>query len=150
MSIIQGLLPCFEIVGTDFVWSAWLFEMSIYLYDILLLIVDLNMALPVLFCLIVFCWPLSRKLFFELLKGLWNKCSLHGLPSSIVFFCLLFRHIVLKSRAVFSLRFPGSVLPSDFYLEILFLHLCVLILLNYNFSSSIFCSFSDLVMEELW
>lgn len=74
------------------------------------------------------------------MKGLWNKCSLHGLPSSIVLFYLLFCHIVLKSRAVFFLRFPGSVLPSDFYLEILFLRLCVLVLLNYNFSSSIFSS----------
>lgn len=45
MSIIEGLLPCFEIVST----------MSVYLYDILLLIFDLNMALPVLFCLIVLC-----------------------------------------------------------------------------------------------
>lgn len=56
-----------------------------------------------------------------------------------LFYCFVCFFVILYLKVgQFSLRFPGFVLPYDFYLEILFLHLCVLILLNYNFSSSIF------------
>lgn len=59
MSGIQGLLPYFESAGADLIFLVCMTFWDVYVY-ILLLFLDL-MALLVLFCVIVFCCPLSRN-----------------------------------------------------------------------------------------
>lgn len=123
-------------------WSAWLFEMSMYIFCSFFLISWL--------CLFCFVWLFSVAHFREI--NFWSFGSVCGTNINFMEHPLFFliSHIVMKSRTVFLQRFPGSVLSSDFYLGILFLHLCVLILLYYNFSSSSFSSLSGLVMEGWW
>lgn len=146
--LLKVFYPWFEIVGTDFIC---LLSMTLrcphrdsapYYWP--------HHGFACFVLLDCFLLPTFEKLIFWAF-GRICETKVHFMDYPLLFcFVMLFCHIVLKSRTAFFLRFLGSVLSSYFYWEILFLHLCVLILLNYNFSSSSFSSLSGLVLEEPW